>query len=411
MNNKNKPEIRFKEFNDDWKEYKLSELGTIMTGNTPSTNNKNFYDEKGLLWVTPTDITQNIVGDTERKLSSLGEKVARIAPENSLLITCIASIGKNALIYEKAGFNQQINSLTPFNGQHNVYFLLTDSFNWSNLMKKIAGKLTLQIINKAAFSEIITKIPAQKEEEDKIGEYFKLIDNLIKLQEVKFEKLIELKTAFLEKIFPEGKSNKPKIRFNTFTNPWKNCKLNDFGIATGGTSIESDFYENGIYKVISIGSYSEQSKYNDQGIRAVYSNKTKNKILNKGDLTMILNDKSSLGKIIGRVLLIDKSNEYVYNQRTERIEINTQKYDSDFLYHLLNAPNIRSRIIRQSQGNTQIFVNWNSIKNTEYYIPSKEEQLKISILFNSIDNLITLHQQKLEKLKNIREAMMQKMLI
>lgn len=108
---------------------------------------------------------------------------------------------------------------------------------------------------------------------------------------------------------------------------------------------------------------------------------------------MILNDKTSSGRIIGKVLYIDKSGEYVYNQRTERIEINNNFYDSRFIYQLLNAPKIRNKIIKQSQGNTQIFVNWNSIKNTEYLIPKIEEQIKLAGVFDSIDNLITLHQR------------------
>ena len=64
--------------------------------------------------------------------------------------------------------------------------------------------------------------------------------------------------------------------------------------------------------MISIGSYSENSNYNDQGIRAIHSDKTKTRVLNKEDLTMILNDKTASGRIIGRVLYIDKSGEYVY---------------------------------------------------------------------------------------------------
>ena len=117
---------------------------------------------------------------------------------------------------------------------------------------------------------------------------------------------------------------KPQIRFKGFSNKWKQCKLDNFGKSTGGIPIESEFSEDGKYKVISIGSYSEMSIYNDQGIRCKLSNRTKDRVLNKDDITMILNDKTSSGNIIGRVLLIDKSGEYVYNQRTERIEINKE---------------------------------------------------------------------------------------
>lgn len=182
---------------------------------------------------------------------------------------------------------------------------------------------------------------------------------------------------------------------------WEQRKLEDFGKATGGTSIELEFSEAGIYKVISIGSYSENSVYNDQGLRAINSEKTRKRILNKGDITMILNDKTASGNIIGRVLLIEESGVYVYNQRTERIEINADKYDSLFIYKMLNAPEIRDKIVKQSQGNTQIYVNWPTISLTEYLVPKTKEQKKIGAYFDNLDHLITLHQRKPSKERRI----------
>ena len=201
----------------------------------------------------------------------------------------------------------------------------------------------------------------------------------------------------------------PKIRFKGFTDAWEQRKLLEFGKATGGTSIESEFSENGIYKVISIGSYSENSIYRDQGLRAVESEKTLNRILNKGDITMILNDKTTSGNIIGRVLLIEKSGVYVYNQRTERIELDSNNYDSQFIYTMLNAPQIRDKIIKQSQGNTQIYVNWPTISQTEYFVPHIKEQQQIGHYFRHLDYLITLHQRKCDKIKELKKYMLQKM--
>ena len=190
---------------------------------------------------------------------------------------------------------------------------------------------------------------------------------------------------------------------------WEQRKLLEFGLATGGTSIESEFSEDGVYKVISIGSYSEDNVYRDQGIRAVRSDKTVNRILNKGDITMILNDKTASGNIIGRVLLIEESGVYVYNQRTERIEVDNSNYDSQFIYTMLNAPAIRDRIIKQSQGNTQIYVNWTTISQTDYLVPQFSEQRKIGEYFANLDHLITLHQREYEKLHNIKKSMLEKM--
>ncbi|WP_350346561.1 restriction endonuclease subunit S [Heyndrickxia faecalis] len=209
----------------------------------------------------------------------------------------------------------------------------------------------------------------------------------------------------------EQKNLVPKRRFKEFqnTSAWEQRKLKDFGKATGGTSIESEFVDGGKYKVISIGSYSEQSVYTDQNIRAGLTDKTKNRILNKDDLTMILNDKTASGNIIGRVLLIDSNDSYVYNQRTERIEPDHEKYNSQFLYQLLNAPMIRSRIIKQAQGNTQIYVNWSAISELDYLVPNLDEQREIGAFFSNFDHLIALHQRKLEKMKTLKSAYLSEM--
>jgi len=192
-------------------------------------------------------------------------------------------------------------------------------------------------------------------------------------------------------------AKKPQIRFKGFTDAWEQRKLGEFGKATSGTSIEAEFLHEGKYKVINIGSYSEISQYIDQGIRVNKTEKIMNRILNKDDLTMILNDKTSKGNIIGRVLLIDADDTYVYNQRTERIEVYKDLFEPNFIYQLLNAENIRKKIISSAQGNTQIYINWSIISNFNYFVPlTKSEQKHLANFFDYFDNLITLHQRKIK---------------
>lgn len=185
-----KPKIRFKGFDNDWEQRKLGELGKIMTGSTPSTSKSEYYAEDGIPWVTPTDINSLIISETSRKLSEEGIKVGRVVPANTILCTCIASIGKNALLTVKGSFNQQINSLTP-NNENDAYFLLTESELWSDKMKRMAASGTMQIVNKADFSELTTMVPTIGEQE-KIGVYFRNLDQLITLHH---RKLICVKNA------------------------------------------------------------------------------------------------------------------------------------------------------------------------------------------------------------------------
>ncbi len=193
------PEIRFEGFVYDWEQRKLSELGEIVTGSTPSTTKPEYYSEDGIPWVTPTDIDACTISETPRKLSEAGAKIGRVVPANTILCTCIASIGKNTLLTVNGSFNQQINGLTPFEG-NDAYFLLTESELWSNQMKRMAASGTMQIVNKTEFSELLTWVP-KPEEQKKIGEYFSNLDNLITLHLHKVDKLVQIKKSLLYKMF------------------------------------------------------------------------------------------------------------------------------------------------------------------------------------------------------------------
>ena len=166
-----------------WEQYKLEDLGNVVTGNTPPTAIQEYYSTDGMLWVTPTDISQNITTHTERMLSEKGQLVARVVPINSILVTCIASIGKNTLLGSTGSFNQQINALIP-NPNHDSYFLFSQSYHWSKYMKKMGGGLTFQIVNKKEFSKLETSVP-ELNEQVKIGSLFKSIDHLITLHQRK----------------------------------------------------------------------------------------------------------------------------------------------------------------------------------------------------------------------------------
>lgn len=198
-NGEKAPEIRFPEFTGDWEQHKLGELGEISTGSTPSTSNSAYYSEDGIPWVTPTDINELTISDTPRKLSEEGAKVGRIVPANTILCTCIASIGKNTLLTVKGSFNQQINSLTP-NAENDAYFLLTESELWSNKMKRMAASGTMQIVNKTEFSNLDTLVPST-DEQKKIGSYFRNLDNLITSQQKELDGYKELKRGLLQQMF------------------------------------------------------------------------------------------------------------------------------------------------------------------------------------------------------------------
>ncbi len=194
------PEIRFAGFTDAWEQHKLGEVGNIVTGSTPSTAVAEYYSSDGIPWVTPTDIFENITNNTAKKLSVKGQQAGRVVPQNTILVTCIASIGKNTMLGTMGSFNQQINGLTPNEDKYCPYFLLTESALWSAQMKRSAAAGTMQIVNRTEFSEQRTMIPTLPEQHQ-IGAFFCNLDTLITLHQRELEKLKNLKKACLEKMF------------------------------------------------------------------------------------------------------------------------------------------------------------------------------------------------------------------
>ena len=395
--NTKKPAIRFAGFTEAWEQRKLGEVADIVGGGTPSTSISEFWDGD-IDWYAPAEIADQIyLTSSQRKITEQGynHSSAKMLPAGTVLFTSRAGIGKTAILSRKGCTNQGFQSIIPHKDKLESYFVFSRTEELKQYGETVGAGSTFVEVSGKQMANMVLMMPKTMAEQKIIGKYFTKLDNLITLHQRKYDKLTNAKKSMLEKMFPKNGSNVPEIRFKGFTETWEQRKLGEFGKATSGTSIESEFTETGKYKVISIGSYSETSKYTDQGIRATKTEKTEKRILNKNDLTMILNDKTASGNIIGRVLLIDADDTYVYNQRTERIEVYENEYLPEFLYQLLNADNVRSKIIRASQGNTQIYVNWSSISELVYEIPvSKEEQTKIGEYFRNLDNLITLHQRK-----------------
>lgn len=149
-------------FNDKWKTYIVKELGLVITGKTPNTEKNEYYGDE-FLFITPTDIHYKYTTKTERNLSKSGLNKSKLIPKNSVLITCIASIGKNTINKSDCAINQQINAIVPNNNFYYEYIYYYMTFN-SPYLLKFAGKSATSIINKTTFEEIDVTIPPLDEQ-------------------------------------------------------------------------------------------------------------------------------------------------------------------------------------------------------------------------------------------------------
>lgn len=398
--------MRFKGFNEFWSDCKLHNLAFF----NPKADLPENFEYVDLESVIGTELTSH----RPESKKSAPSRAQRLAKSGDLFYQTVRPYQRNNYLYnlkfDNFVFSTGYAQMRP---QGDAYFLLSLVQN-NQFVKTVMNNCTgtsYPAINSTDLSNLNLTVSLTIEEQTKIGELFKNLDTLINQHQTRVAQLANVKKSMLDKMFAKAGADVPEVRFEGKTKNWIYYKLGSIGMSTSGTSIESEFIEQGSYKVISIGSYSEDSTYTDQNIRVNLTKKTQNRILNENDLTMILNDKTASGNIIGRVLLIDQNNTYVYNQRTQRIEPFMENFAPIYLYQMLNAPNIRNNIIKQSQGNTQIYVNWSTIKSIKYPIPEIEEQTKIGQFFKNLDTLIAQHQKALEQLKNLKQALLHKMFV
>nr|WP_276809661.1 restriction endonuclease subunit S [Megasphaera stantonii] len=370
-----------------WEQRKLGELGTITTGNTPSTSIPGYYSSDGIIWVTPTDIVENITVKSARKLSPLGQKVGRVVPQNTILVTCIASIGKNTMLGIAGSFNQQINGLTPNENKYNPYFLLTESFLWSVKMKNSAAAGTMQIVNRTEFSELKTWLPSLKEQKQ-IGSFFQQLDNLITLHQRKYLSATNIKKMSLLKFF----SLLIRKLYRQFTNSWKQRKFKDIaGTRRGLTYKPTDITDRGIRVLRSSNINEDCFEIHDDDV-LVNEDVVNIPYAKNGDILITSANGSS--KLIGKHAIIHDIQEK--STVPGGFMLIASSDEPEFINASMSSPWYTKFINVFVSGGNGSIGNLSKVDLDEQYIlvPCKEEREKIGSYFSNLDNLITLHQHE-----------------
>ncbi|HGO3740534.1 TPA: restriction endonuclease subunit S [Staphylococcus aureus] len=402
---KNVPELRFPGFEGEWEEKQFADFTKINQGLQIAINErKTEYSPELYFYITNEFLRPN--SQTKYFIENPPQSV--IANKEDILMTRTGNTGKVVTNV----FGAFHNNFFKIKFDKNLYdrLFLVEVLNSSKIQNKIlslAGSSTIPDLNHSDFYSISSSYPLLREQQ-KIGKFFSKLDRQIELEEQKLELLKQQKKGYMQKIFSQ------ELRFKDENGndypEWESKSIQEIFENKGGTALETEFNFDGNYKVISIGSYSINSTYNDQNIRVNKNKKTEKYILSKGDLAMVLNDKTKDGKIIGRSIFIDKDNQYIYNQRTERL-IPFAENDNKFLWFLMNTDLIRNKIKGMMQGATQVYINYSSIKLISIQLPLLEEQQKIRGFLEVLSGITTEQLHKIDQLKEREKAFLQKMFI
>ena len=179
---------------------KLYEVGTIITGNTPSKNNDEYYISDDIMFIKPGDIEEKYITNLKKSEDYISEKArnkVRILPKGTVLVTCIGTIGKVGILENEATCNQQINAIIPNNMILSKYLAYLIKSKQKILQLK-ANAPVVPIINKTDFSKIEINI-CDREEQKKIVKKLDLTKKIIDIRKKQIEELRNfIKSQFVE---------------------------------------------------------------------------------------------------------------------------------------------------------------------------------------------------------------------
>ena len=381
------PAIRFRGFVDPWEQRKLGDITVkIGSGKTPS-GGKNAYVETGI----PLIRSQNVNGDkvdfedvvyideaTDESMAN-----SRVFTNDVLLNITGASIGRSAVYkgLEQANVNQHVCIIRPIEEFHPdfIQLNLTSDNGQKQIEASQAGGgregLNFQEIGKMEFS-----FP-QIDEQRKIGTYFNSIDHLLTLHQRKYDKLVAIKKSMLEKMFPREGSRFPEIRFAGFAEPWERRKVSDIAPLQRGFDLPASNVKAGKYPVVmsnGIGGYHSEYKAKGPGVVTGRSG------------------------TIGKLHYIEDD----YWPHNTALWVTSFKGNyPKFIYYLYQQLGLE----HFSSGSGVPTLNRNDVHDAIVSVPCVDEQAQIAACFSQLDNLIILHQRKLEKLQAIKKSMLEKM--
>lgn len=406
MNSKHVPKRRFSGFDGEWKEIKLYEV--VQDFIVPMRDKPKEFSGN-IPWTRIDDIEGKYISRSLKghcvSLETVKSMNLKIIPEDSLIVSASATFGTVAIVKNDLITNQTFIGLVPQN-KYEVEFLfyLFQSPKVRNYMKEESAGSTIFYISRESFEKMEIDLPDEKERKLLIKQLC-TIDSLITIHQHKLDKLKNLKKAYLSEMFPAEGERVPKRRFPGFEGEWEEKKLFELADVEGGgtpSTVNPQFWDGDIdwYTPAEI----DERVFVDRSKRKITNlglAKSSAKMLPIG--TVLFTSRAGIGKtaILAR--------EGCTNQGFQSIIPKEGLLDSYFLYSLSNK--LKSYGERIGAGSTFVEVSGKQMSEMSLIIPSIFEQKQIGNFFNKLDQSISLQQQKLDKLNDLKKAYLNELFV
>ena len=377
MKDRKKPAIRFKGFTEDWEQRMVSQLFKVTRGYVLAATQTE--TEK-------TDEKPYPVYSSQTKDKGLMGYYKDYLYEDAITWT---TDGANAgTVNYRAGKFYCTNVCgVLLSNEVKANQMIAEALN--NIAKRYVSYVGNPKLMNNVMADIVIQMPIQVEEREQLSLFFTNIDNLITLHQRKYDKLVNVKKSMLEKMFPRDGKIVPDIRFSGFTEDWEQRKVNEICSISTGKSNTQDKIDDGKYPFYVRSPIIERS----------------NRYLYDEEAVLTVGDGVGTGKVFHYV-----NGKYDIHQRVYRLFDFSDDIDAKFFYHWFSE-NFYNRVMYMTAKTSVDSVRLEMIADMEITAPSYDEQKKISSYLDNFDNLITLHQRKLEKLKNIKKSCLEKMFI
>ena len=392
------PQLRFKGFTDPWEERKLScisERVTRKNKNNESTLPLTISAQDGL--VDQNDFFNKQVASrdvTGYFLVKNGEFAYNKSYSNGYPWGAIKRLDK----YDMGVLSTLYIVFRPT--KINSQFLVSyyDTTRWYREVSKNAaeGARNHGLLNIAPtdFFNTLLVVPKIVDEQQKIGSFFKQLDDTIALHQRKLAKLKELKQGYLQKLFPENGSKFPQLRFAGFADAWEQRKLGDIVVFLNGRAYkQAELLDSGKYPVLRVGNFNTNDKWYYSDLELPAKN-----YADKGDL--LYTWATAFGPHIW------KGPKVIYHYHIWKVET-TSDISKNFAVHLLDAD--QAQMTNSLNGSTMVHITKGTMENKIVTIPGISEQRNMARLLDQLDCTIALHQRKLEKLQELKKGYLQKM--
>ena len=423
MEKKKKPEIRFEGFTDDWEQRKLKDVyGSI--GNAFVGTATPYYVEHGHFYLESNNIKDGKINHNSEIFINdefYEKQKEKWLHTGDIVMVQSGHVGHAAVIPEELD-NTAAHALIMFkNPKEKIEpYFLNYEYQTDKAKKKIENITTgntIKHILASDMQEFEVDVPKCKEQKV-IASYFCKLDHLITLHQRKYKKLKNVKKSMLEKMFPSKGCKVPEIRFSGFTDDWEQRKLKDILVNLQNNTLSRVDLSNeaGVAKNVHYGDvlikFGEVLDVNKETLPMISDEsvlmKYKASFLQNGDVIVADTAEDST---VGKCSEIDGLLDEVVLSGLHTIPYRPiEKFASGYLGYYLNSSVYHNQLIPLMQGIKVTSISKSAMQDTDIVYPkSVEEQGKIGDYFRSLDRLITLYQRELEKLKNIKKTLLEKM--